>query len=199
MESFKTHSGYVLPLPIKDVDTDMIIPAQYLTSISREGFGENLFRRLKDTDNNFPMNNPKFKEASIIVARSNFGCGSSREHAVWAIHSAGFKVVIAPSFADIFFGNSAKNGLLLVEFPEDVVEKILLEAEANSCGQLTINLEKQTVTLSNGEAIKFEYDPFRKHCLLKGLDDFDYLLNNKQEIDSYWEKAKERKFFSTNN
>jgi 3-isopropylmalate/(R)-2-methylmalate dehydratase small subunit len=184
MQAFKSVKSKVLPLPLKDVDTDMIIPAQFLTSISREGYGQNLFKRLREADAQFPLNQEKYKGAQILVADNNFGCGSSREHAVWALDGAGFKAVIAKSFADIFAGNSAKNGFLLVVLPEAVVDRILLEARSGSY-ELNIDLEKQTVTLPDGTNVAFDYDPFRKHCLLNGLDDIDYILSFKDEIRTF--------------
>jgi 3-isopropylmalate/(R)-2-methylmalate dehydratase small subunit len=184
MQAFKSVKSKVLPLPLKDVDTDMIIPAQFLTSISREGYGQNLFKRLREADPQFPLNQDKYKGAQIMVADNNFGCGSSREHAVWALDGAGFKAVIAKSFADIFAGNCAKNGLLLVVLPEAVVDRILLEARSGAY-ELDIDLEKQTVTLPDGTNVAFDYDPFRKHCLLNGLDDIDYILSFKDEIRAF--------------
>jgi 3-isopropylmalate/(R)-2-methylmalate dehydratase small subunit len=165
----------------------MIIPAQFLTSISREGFGQNLFRRLRDADPNFAFNQRRFAGASILVAGSNFGCGSSREHAVWALAGAGIKVVIAKSFADIFYSNCAKNGLLLVVLPEPVIDRLLKEADQADL-ELTVSLENQKVTLPNGELFEFDYDPFRKHCLLNGLDDIDYILSMKEEIRAFRQK-----------
>jgi 3-isopropylmalate/(R)-2-methylmalate dehydratase small subunit len=184
MQAFKSVKSKVLPLPLKDVDTDMIIPAQFLTSISREGYGQNLFKRLREADPQFPLNQEKYKGAQILVADNNFGCGSSREHAVWALDGAGFKAVVAKSFADIFAGNSAKNGFLLVVLPEAVVDRILLEARSGAY-ELNIDLEKQTVTLPDGTNVAFDYDPFRKHCLLNGLDDIDYILSFKEEIRAF--------------
>ncbi len=187
MERFAQITSRAIPLPLKDVDTDMIIPAQFLTSISREGFGQNLFRRLRDADPNFAFNQRRFAGASILVAGSNFGCGSSREHAVWALAGAGIKVVIAKSFADIFYSNCAKNGLLLVVLPEPVIDRLLKEADQADL-ELTVSLENQKVTLPNGELFEFDYDPFRKHCLLNGLDDIDYILSMKEEIRAFRQK-----------
>ncbi|MBS1992058.1 MAG: 3-isopropylmalate dehydratase small subunit [Cyanobacteria bacterium SZAS LIN-3] len=184
MEKFATIKSKVVPLPMTDVDTDLIIPAQFLTSISREGFGQNLFRRLRDNDASFPFNLDKFKGAAVLVAGNNFGCGSSREHAVWALTGAGIKVVIAPSFADIFFSNSAKNGLVLVKLSEAQVERLIVEAQAGSL-EVTIDLQAQTVTLPSGEVFNFDFDPFRKHCIINGLDDIDYILSHKEEIESF--------------
>lgn len=183
MDKFKTVTSKVVPLPLSDVDTDLIIPAQYLTSISRSGYGENLFRRLKDTDADFPLNKAAYRGAEVLVADANFGCGSSREHAVWALTGAGFKVLIARSFADIFSNNSAKNGLLLVSLPS-AVDEILARAASGSYA-VCVDLENQTVTLPCGAVHRFEYDPFRKHCLLNGLDDIDYILSFKDEIGKF--------------
>ncbi len=180
MQKFETVKSKVIPLRMNDVDTDQIIPAQFLTSVSKDGYGENLFRRLKNEDPNFPMNKPEYKGAEILVAGYNFGCGSSREHAVWAIAGAGIKVVIAESFADIFFNNSAKNGLLLVVLPKEAVEKL-----QNCSEEVSVDLESQTVKTGSGESFKFDYDPFRKYCLTGGLDDIDYILTCEEEIDQF--------------
>ncbi|MDR3616391.1 MAG: 3-isopropylmalate dehydratase small subunit [Candidatus Obscuribacterales bacterium] len=188
MRAYKTIKSKVMPLPLKDVDTDMIIPAQFMTSISREGYGENLFVRLRQADPQFPSNQEKYKGAEILVADHNFGCGSSREHAVWALDGAGFKAVVAKSFADIFSGNSAKNGFLLVVLPEAIVDRILLEGRSGSY-ELSIDLEKQTVSLPDGTDVSFDYNPFRKHCLLNGLDDIDYILSFKDEIKAFKDKS----------
>jgi 3-isopropylmalate/(R)-2-methylmalate dehydratase small subunit len=184
MEKFSKIKSKVVPLPMTDVDTDLIIPAQFLTSISREGFGQNLFRRLRDNDTSFPFNLDKFNDAKILVTGHNFGCGSSREHAVWALLGAGIRVVIAPSFADIFFSNSAKNGLVLVKLSEAQVDRLVVEAQASSL-EITVDLEAQTVTLPSGEEFSFDFDAFRKHCIINGLDDIDYILSHKSEIENF--------------
>lgn len=184
MQAFRSVKSKVVPLPIKDVDTDMIIPAQFLTSISRDGYGQNLFVRLKQQDPQFPFNLDKYKGAEVLVADDNFGCGSSREHAVWALQGANIKVVIAKSFADIFAGNSAKNGLLLVKLPEANVDRILLEARSGTY-EVEVDLENSVVRTPDGGEHKFDYDPFRKHCLLNGLDDIDYILSFKDEITAF--------------
>lgn len=198
MQPFTKLTSKVIPLPAKDVDTDQIIPAQFLTSVSKEGYGENLFRRLKDSDPQFPFNRPEFKGAEVLVARSNFGCGSSREHAVWAIQGAGVRVVIAESFADIFSNNSAKSGLLLVTLRSDAIEE-LLEKSQNGELVVTVDLESQTVTTESGSGSSksaaarpesgteyaFTYDSFRKHCLLNGLDDIDYILTYSDTIQDF--------------
>ena len=198
MKPFTSINAKVLPLPIKDIDTDMIIPAQFLTSTTTDlGFwGEHLFERLRQTDPEFPLNLEKYKTAKIIVSRENFGSGSSREHAVWSILGAGFEVVIAPSFADIFFSNSAKNGLVLVELPKADVEEILKEAESGSM-TLTVDLETQTVEFENGKVLKFPFDPFRKECILKGNDDLDYILSYSKEIDKWNQNRSQKVFYDT--
>lgn len=196
MQPFTTLTSRVIPLPLKDIDTDMLIPAQYLTSVSREGYGENLFRRLRDQDPEFPLNLEKFKGGKILVTLSNFGCGSSREHAVWALVDWGIRVVMAPSFADIFSSNSGKNGLLLIRLPEEVIVEILATAEAGDF-DATVNLETQTVTLPDGRVIPFDYDPFRKTCLLQGYDDLDYLMAARPEIDAHQKRRSEHVFYDT--
>ncbi len=190
MQAFRSVKSKVVPLPIKDVDTDMIIPAQFLTSISREGYGQNLFVRLKEKDPQFPFNLEKYKGAEVLVADDNFGCGSSREHAVWALQGAGIKVVIAKSFADIFAGNSAKGGLLLITLPEAVVDRILLEGRSGDY-EVEVDLENNVVRLPDGKEQKFDYDPFRRHCLLNGLDDIDYILSFKDEISDFKKKNRQ--------
>jgi 3-isopropylmalate/(R)-2-methylmalate dehydratase small subunit len=196
MDKVTTITSKVVPIPMKDVDTDMIIPAQFLTSISREGYGQNLFRRFKDQDPNFPLTQKKYAGAQIIVVDSNFGCGSSREHAVWALTGAGIRAIIAKSFADIFYNNSAKNGLLLVVLPADQVDKIIHAAESSDYN-ITIDLESQKVKLPDGSSLSFDYDPFRRHCMLNGLDDIDYILSNKAEIEKFRAEQKRARDFST--
>jgi 3-isopropylmalate/(R)-2-methylmalate dehydratase small subunit len=196
MEKFEPITAKVMPLPMKDIDTDMIIPAQFLTSVSREGYGKNLFRRLRDKDPQFPLNQEKYKDAGIIVADSNFGCGSSREHAVWAILDAGFRGIIAKSFADIFYNNSAKNGLILVTLPERVIDNFLSTARQDLL-TLTVDLEQQKVHAPNQQTFSFEYDPFRRHCILNGLDDIDYILSMKDEISKFRQQQTAQQFVST--
>jgi 3-isopropylmalate/(R)-2-methylmalate dehydratase small subunit len=196
MEKFKPLTSQVIPLPMSDVDTDMIYPAQFLTSISREGCGKNLFARLRDTDPNFVFNQPKYKNARILAVDSNFGCGSSREHAVWSIHDSGIQVVIGKSFADIFYNNSSKNGLLLVKLATDEVDKILTEAQSSDF-ILTVDLENQKVTLPDGKHFSFQYDPFIKHCLINAMDDIDYINSFKSEIEAFRAKQKIEQAFST--
>lgn len=184
MEAVTTIKSRIVPVPLKDVDTDLIIPAQFLTSISREGFGKNLFSRLRQSDPEFPLNQQKYAGAEVLVADSNFGCGSSREHAVWALQGAGFRAVIAKSFADIFFNNSAKNGLLLVVLPEEAVDRLLLDGRSGTF-EVTIDLAQQSVEFPDGQKYAFDYDAFRKHCLLNGLDDIDYINSFAAEIDTF--------------
>lgn len=184
MEKFTTMTSQVVPLPLKDIDTDMIIPACYMTSVSREGYGEHLFQRLRDEHHDFVLNDERFKGARILVADENFGCGSSREHAVWALMGWGFRVVIAKSFADIFAGNSGKNGLVLVPLADGLVDQIVRAAQTSNY-KVTVDLEQQTVCLPNGEAVAFEYDPFRKHCVISGLDDIDYIQSHHDKIGEY--------------
>ena len=195
MDAFTTVRSIAAPLPLKDVDTDMIIPAQFLTSTSREGFGENLFLRLRGSDPEFFMNQLRYRSAEILVADSNFGCGSSREHAVWALRGAGIRVVIAPSFADIFTSNSGKNGLLLVLLENTVVTQ-LLEEIATGAVVLLVDLERQLVISSDGREWSFPYDPFLKHCMLNGLDDMEYLRSRLPQIEEMKLKQRVNWFFS---
>ena len=196
MEKVTTVKSQAMPLPMKDVDTDLIIPAQFLTSISKDGYGANLFRRMRDNDANFPMNRKEFDGATILVTDSNFGCGSSREHAVWALTGAGFKAVIAKSFSDIFYNNSAKNALLLVILPAEVVDQIL-ESSKNADYEVTVDLETQTVTLPDGASHKFEYDQFRKHCMLNGLDDIEYIRSHDAEVQDFRKRQEQNRYMST--
>lgn len=196
MKKFTKVISKAIPLPIKDVDTDQIIPAQYLTSISSDGYGKNLFKRLREESADFPMNQTRFAGAKILVADHNFGCGSSREHAVWALMGAGIEVMIGKSFADIFTGNSANNGFLLVTLPSDTVD-YLLKTAAEKDLELTVDLEAQEVRAPDNQVFKFDYDPFRKHCLINGLDDIDYILSEKVSIDGYRKSTADKRFFST--
>ncbi|MGO1394782.1 MAG: 3-isopropylmalate dehydratase small subunit [Halomonas sp.] len=204
MKKFTRFEGVVAPLDRANVDTDLIIPKQFLKSIKRTGFGVNLFDELRYLDEgqpgqdcsqrplnpDFVLNQPRFKGAEVLLARRNFGCGSSREHAPWALEDFGFKVVIAPSFADIFYNNSFKNGILLITFPEDVVDRLFTEVEANEGYQLDVNLEHQQVVTPSGEILEFEVDEFRKHCLLEGLDDIGLTLKDEDAIRAFEQKHK---------
>ncbi|WP_324691954.1 3-isopropylmalate dehydratase small subunit [Cobetia sp. D5] len=199
MEKFIRQQGLVAPLDRANVDTDLIIPKQFLKSIKRTGFGPNLFDELRYLDEgyigqdiskrplnpDFVLNQPRYAGASVLLARRNFGCGSSREHAPWALTDFGFRVVIAPSFADIFYNNSFKNGLLLITLDEDTVDRLFKEAEAVEGYRLDIDLEAQAVITPSGESIPFEVDNFRKHCLMEGLDDIGLTLKDQDAIDSF--------------
>jgi 3-isopropylmalate/(R)-2-methylmalate dehydratase small subunit len=196
MEKFTKITSKAIPLPIRDVDTDMILPAQFMTSVSRDGYGQNLFTRLRSADPEFPLNKAEYADAKILLTETNFGCGSSREHAVWALTGAGFRVVIGKGFADIFYNNSPKNGLLLIVLPAAVIDDLMKRA-AGGALQLTVDLESQQVTEADGRSHKFEFDSFRKHCMLEGLDDLDYIMAARGKIDSYFEQARAERFFST--
>ena len=190
MEKFATITSTAVPLPIEDVDTDQIIPARFLKATTREGFGDNLFRdwRLNQDGSpktDFVLNNPTYN-GQILVAGKNFGCGSSREHAAWAIHDFGFKVVVSSFFADIFKGNAMNNGLLPVTVSPTFLHELFLEIEKNPKTEFTVDLENQQITItSNGNSEKFEIDLFRKMCLQNGHDDLDYLLSLKNEIAAF--------------
>ena len=190
MEKFKTLTGVAAPMPLINVDTDMIIPKQFLKTIKRSGLGKNLFDEMRyDDDGNerpdFVLNKPQYRDAEILVAGENFGCGSSREHAPWAIKDFGIRCVIAPSFADIFFNNCFKNGILPIALPQDKVDLLLKDAEKGSNARMIVDLENQTLTTSDGETIAFEVDQFKKHCLLEGLDDIGLTLEKASAIDTF--------------
>ncbi|MFD2190381.1 3-isopropylmalate dehydratase small subunit [Pistricoccus aurantiacus] len=205
MQKFERHQGLVAPLDRANVDTDLIIPKQFLKSIHRTGFGVNLFDDLRYRDEGYPgqdvsqrplnpdfvLNQPRYQGASILLTRRNFGCGSSREHAPWALEDFGFRVVIAPSFADIFYNNAFKNGILLITLPEETVDRLFQEVEANEGYRLEVDLENQRVTTPSGEAIAFEVDAFRKHCLLNGLDDIGITLQDEDAIRDFETKHRQ--------
>lgn len=204
MKKFERFEGVVAPLDRANVDTDLIIPKQFLKSIKRTGFGVNLFDELRYLDEgqpgqdcsqrplnpDFVLNQSRYKGAEVLLARRNFGCGSSREHAPWALEDFGFKVVIAPSFADIFYNNSFKNGILLITFPEDVVDRLFAEVDANEGYQLDVDLEHKRVITPSGEILEFDVDDFRKHCLLEGLDDIGLTLKDEDAIRTFEQKHK---------
>lgn len=206
MKAFTQHKGLVAPMDRANVDTDLIIPKQFLKSIKRTGFGPNLFDELRYQDEGqpgqdcskrplnpeFALNYPRYQGASVLLARENFGCGSSREHAPWALDDYGFRAIIAPSFADIFFNNCFKNGLLPIVLDETIVDQLFDEMYAEEGYQLTIDLEKQQVVKPNGETIEFEVDAFRKHCLLNGLDDIGLTLEDADDIRTYEAKRREQ-------
>ncbi len=205
MKSFIAHSGIVGPMDRVNVDTDLIIPKQFLKSIQRTGFGPNLFDELRYLDKgepgksnegrplnpDFPLNFPRYQGTSILLARDNFGCGSSREHAPWALDEFGIRSIIAPSFADIFYNNCFKNGILPIVLSEAEVETLFQEMYANEGYELAVDLQEQTVTSPSGSVYKFEVDDFRKHCLLNGLDDIELTLLEASSIKSFEEKHKQ--------
>ncbi len=206
MRAFKEHRGVVAPIDRPNVDTDIIIPKQYLKSIKRTGFGVNLFDELRYLDEGWPgkpleerqlnpdfvLNQEAFKGASVLLARQNFGCGSSREHAPWAIDDFGFRVIIAPSFADIFYNNCFKNGLLPLVLTEQQVDHLFQEVAENPGYELQISLVDQEVKLPSGETFSFEIDSFRKECLLKGLDDIGLTLESEDAIRAYEAKRRQQ-------
>jgi 3-isopropylmalate/(R)-2-methylmalate dehydratase small subunit len=206
MKSFIAERGLVAPMDRANVDTDLIIPKQFLKSIRRSGFGPHLFDDLRYLDEgypgqdcskrpqnkDFPLNQPRYQGASILLARENFGCGSSREHAPWALEDHGFRCIIAPSFADIFYNNCFKNGILPIVLEADVVDSLFGEVYATEGYELTVDLEAQQVTTPTGDVYSFEVDEFRRHCLLKGLDDIGLTLENAAVIRAYEEAARER-------
>lgn len=190
MKKFETLTSQVVPLPIENIDTDQIIPARFLKATTREGFGDNLFRDWRfDTDNqpktDFALNDPTYS-GKILVAGKNFGCGSSREHAAWAIQDYGFDVVISSFFADIFKGNALNNGVLPIQVPEEFLGKIFELVQQNPKTEIIVDLEKQTVMLTEtGDQFEFEINPYKKSCLINGYDDIDFILNQKDLIESF--------------
>ncbi len=194
MEKFTTFDGSVAPLFQTNIDTDQIIPKQFLTRIERTGYGAFLFNDWRfdpdgSTKADFVLNDPKYQDASILVAGANFGCGSSREHAPWSLMDFGFRAVIAPSFGDIFFNNSLKNGLVPVRLDDSIVETIVERAKTFDDYSLTIDLANQTVTDRNGLAVTFEIDEFRRYCLINGLDDIGLTLQNEQKITEFEQRS----------
>jgi 3-isopropylmalate/(R)-2-methylmalate dehydratase small subunit len=199
MEKFQSIEGLVVPLDRANVDTDAIIPKQFLKAIGRTGFGPNLFDEWRYLDHgepgmdhskrplnpDFVLNQSRYRGAQVLIARENFGCGSSREHAPWALQDYGFTTVIAPSFADIFFNNCFKNGLLAIVLDTKVVDQLIKEAQANPGYRLAVDLEQQTVTTPGRQEIQFEIDPFRKHCLLNGLDEIGLTLERADKIRAF--------------
>ena len=197
MEPINIITSKAVPLPLPNIDTDQIIPKQFLKRIERTGYGEFLFfdwRYDLDTPDHveerkdFVLNKPEYKGAEILIAEKNFGCGSSREHAAWAINQYGFRAVIAPTFADIFFSNAGKNGIVLARLTEEEVQTLLERCTKNPDHQITISLEQQTVTDEQGFHATFEIDPFRKYCLLNGLDDIGLTLRHIESLDKFEEK-----------
>jgi len=199
MQKFTVHKGLVAPMDRENVDTDAIIPKQFLKSIKRTGFGPNLFDEWRYLDHgepgmdpasrkpnpDFVLNQPRYQGASVLLARKNFGCGSSREHAPWALDQYGFRAILAPSFADIFFNNSFKNGLLPIVLPEATVAKLFDEVFAFPGYELTVDLDRQVVVKPDGEELPFEVQPFRRYCLMNGLDDIGLTLRHKDKIKAF--------------
>lgn len=205
MEKFVNLKAIVAPMDRPNVDTDAIIPKQFLKSIKRTGFGPNLFDEWRYLDHgepgmdnstrplnkDFVLNQPRYQGAQILIARENFGCGSSREHAPWALLDYGFRAVIAPSFADIFYSNSFKNGILLIKLDADVIDQLFTDVIENEGYELNINLENQTITKADGSIIQFDVDEFRKHRLLNGLDDIGLTLQHTDDIKAYEQRRRQ--------
>jgi 3-isopropylmalate/(R)-2-methylmalate dehydratase small subunit len=194
MERFTTLTGIAAPMPLVNIDTDMIIPKQFLKTIARSGLGKNLFDEMRFTQDGaeipgFVLNQPAYRSAEILIAGENFGCGSSREHAPWALLDFGIRCVISTSFADIFYNNCFKNGILPIVMPQNVVEVLMADAQKGANARVTVNLEDQTVTTSDGQVFPFEVDAFRKHCLMNGLDDIGLTMEKAASIDNYEAKA----------
>ncbi len=199
MRAIKQHKGLVAPMDRANVDTDMIIPKQFLKSIKRSGFGKNLFDELRYLDEgqpdqscegrplntDFPLNFERYQGASILLARENFGCGSSREHAPWALEEYGFRIIIASSYADIFYNNSFKNGLLPIVLSEAIVDQLFSEMYAQEGYELAVDLERKVVVTPAGDSFDFDVDDFRRHCLLNGLDDIELTLVDRASIEEY--------------
>ena len=193
MEKFEKFSGIAAPMPLVNIDTDMIIPKQFLKTIKRSGLGINAFAEMRymadgSEVEDFVLNRPAYRESSILVAGDNFGCGSSREHAPWALSDFGIKVVVSTSFADIFFNNCFKNGMLPIILPAEQVEILMNDSEKGSNARIEVDLEAQTITSSDGNVFSFEVDPFKKHCLLNGLDDIGLTMEKSSSIDAFEKK-----------
>ncbi len=196
MEKFTRLTGVAAPLPITNIDTDMIIPKQFLKTIRRSGLGKALFYEMRYNEDgsenpDFVLNKPQYRNASILVAGENFGCGSSREHAPWALLDFGIRCIIAPSFADIFYSNCFKNGILPIVLPKEDVDRLMEDAERGANATVTVDLEKQEITGPDGGVIRFDIDPFRKHCLLEGLDDIGLTLQKLDRIEAYEKRQAE--------
>jgi 3-isopropylmalate/(R)-2-methylmalate dehydratase small subunit len=190
MEKFENLTGIAAPLPLINIDTDMIIPKQFLKTIKRTGLGVNLFDEMRYNDDGseneaFVLNKPAYRDAEILIAGDNFGCGSSREHAPWAIKDFGIRCIVSTSFADIFFNNCFKNGILPVVLPQEQVDMLMRDAEKGANARMEVDLENQTITTSDGATIAFEVDAFRKHCLMEGLDDIGLTMAKEASIDSF--------------
>ncbi len=194
MDKFETLTGIAAPMPLVNIDTDMIIPKLYLKTIKRSGLGVNLFDEMRyDDDRNekpdFVLNKPQYREAEILVTGDNFGCGSSREHAPWALKDFGIKAIVSTSYADIFYNNCFKNGILPIVLPQEAVDVLMKDAEKGANARMTVDLEAQTVTSSDGEVFTFEIDSFKKHCLLEGLDDIGLTMEKADNIAAFEQEA----------
>ena len=194
MEKYQKLQGVAAPMPLVNIDTDMIIPKVFLKSIQRSGFGKHLFDEMRFNRDgteieDFVLNKPQYRSAEILIAGDNFGCGSSREHAPWAIADFGIKCIVSTSFADIFFNNCFKNGILPVVLPQEQVDLLMADAEKGSNARVTVDLEAQEITTSEGEVISFDVDPHRKHCLLEGLDDIGQTMEKQASIDAFETQA----------
>ena len=193
MEKFEKFSGIAAPMPLVNIDTDMIIPKQFLKTIKRSGLGINAFAEMRykadgSEVEDFVLNKAAYRESSILVAGDNFGCGSSREHAPWALSDFGIKVVVSTSFADIFFNNCFKNGMLPIILPAEQVQILMNDSEKGSNARIEVDLDAQTITSSDGNVFSFEVDPFKKHCLLNGLDDIGLTMEKSSSIDAFEKK-----------
>ncbi len=200
LEPFTIHTGIVAPLDRANVDTDAIVPKQFLRKIERTGFGKHLFHEWRYLDYegtrenpDFPLNKPEYREATVLLTRDNFGCGSSREHAPWALVDYGFKAIIAPSFADIFYNNCIKNGILLIPLKPHEVDELFKQVLASPGVRVTADSEKQTLVGPNSKVYQFEIDSFAKHCLIKGLDQIGWTLQFEDKIEGYEERIKKQK------
>ena len=198
MDKFTTLTGIAAPLPLVNIDTDMIIPKQYLKTIQRTGLGKGLFDEMRyDADGNeiadFVLNQSAYRNAEILVAGDNFGCGSSREHAPWALLDFGIRCVISTSFADIFYNNCFKNGILPVVLPQEAVDHLMEDAQKGANARISVDLQAQTVSAADGTVFTFEIDPFKKHCLLNGLDDIGLTLNKVSSIDAFETQAEQQR------
>jgi 3-isopropylmalate/(R)-2-methylmalate dehydratase small subunit len=195
MDKFTTLSGVAAPMPLVNIDTDMIIPKQYLKTIQRAGLGKNLFAEMRYNNDgsdveDFVLNQPAYRKAQILVAGDNFGCGSSREHAPWALADFGIRCVISTAFADIFYNNCFKNGILPIQVSPEELEKLMDDADRGSNATMTVDLPSQEIKGPDGGTIKFEIDPFRKHCLLNGLDEIGLTLQKADKVDSFEDTQK---------
>lgn len=190
-------TSQIVPINRSHVDTDLIIPAEFLRSVTKVGFGQHLFARLRTSDKKFPLNLEKYQGSKIMVAGMNFGCGSSREHAAWALADWGIRIIIAPSFADIFHQNALNNQILPIILPDQVIEKIFAEEARHATYEITVDLPNQTVAIPSGKIYSFSIDPYRKECLVHGMDDFDYLVSKRSQIEAFEQKNKGNRFFDT--